>query len=135
MQNMKGCLSRKMPHSHKGKRAHGTHQGIFSNAQRKHIIGYEAIAPCWIAKERKWQDKCVCGEGYLTPQTNPSDTCRPNTAKYPLLSIAELEHTSYLCSKENIQKYDKTKVPYHIYGYTPLHYRSAPFKKNGALFL
>ncbi|PMC23848.1 hypothetical protein CJ231_08060 [Hoylesella buccalis] len=35
---------------------------------------------------------------------------------------------------KKIQKYEKTKVPYSIYGYTPLHYRSALFKKRTVRF-
>ncbi|KXB37232.1 hypothetical protein HMPREF1870_02376 [Bacteroidales bacterium KA00344] len=35
---------------------------------------------------------------------------------------------------KKIQEYDKTKVPYYIYGYTPLDYRSALFKKRTVRF-
>ncbi|EFA91012.1 hypothetical protein HMPREF0650_1217 [Hoylesella buccalis ATCC 35310] len=35
---------------------------------------------------------------------------------------------------KKIQEYEKTKVPYSIYGYTPLHYRSALFKKRTVRF-
>jgi len=55
--------------------------------------------------ERKWQDKCRNGEENLILQIDLSNIYQPITAKYLLLGIAKLVHTSYLCSKE-IQEYD-----------------------------
>ncbi len=53
----------------------------------------------YIIGGKKWQDKCRNGEENLILQIDLSNIYQPITAKYLLLGIAKLLHTSYLCSK------------------------------------